>query len=330
VPDRGSEPVLRLTRYLNEHRHDAEALWWASLLQNAGILKTSRKTTELMRAAADGGHPAAMARLGAALVAGDGVAADPEGGLRLLREAQAKGEPDAALEMGAVTLKGLGGVSKDREKAKEFFKEALRLGTIRAHFHLAALFIETDDQQSAFDHLMTGATAGDSRCMESLAEVFRDGLLGRDVEPRRAVEWMKRAAEHGRPAMQRELAKVLTNGYAGVKPNEATARKLIELGAEAKDPEAMLMLARGYVAGKYGFARDGAKAGKLLGALVEMNYAPGIYTLARLHLEGVVVPQGMTKAQADERANVLMQRAAALGYPPAVEYLKNRGVRAEG
>ena len=271
-------------------------------------------------------HPAAVARLGWNLIAGEGVKQDSKGGLKLLQKALEMGEPEAALQLGIVMLEGTGGIPVDRVQAEAHLREALRLGSVRAHFPLARLHHEVGNEPASLDELLAGATAGDVRCMGALAEVYRDGGLGQQRDPRLAVRWMRDAAERGNKSMQREMAKALTNGYGGLVADPPTARRLIEWAADAEDPEAMLMLARGYLTGNYGFVQDAAKAGKLLTALAKMNYAPGLYTLARLHLDGAVVPNNMTKEQATKDAVAMMRRAAKLGYPPALDYLAANGL----
>jgi TPR repeat protein len=52
-----------------------------------------------------------------------------------------------------------------------------------------------------------------------------------------------------------------------------------------------------------------------------------LYTLARLHLDGAVIPHNMTKEQATKDAVAMMRRAAKLGYPPALEYLAAHGLK---
>lgn len=322
-PGRESAAMQRLKQYLQEQPTHPEALWWASRLPQAQLLDPPIESIELLMRAADGKHPAAMAHLGSILLTGDGIAPDVDRGWKLLRDAHALSEPEAALAMGIATLKGHGDISINREKAKQLLEEAMQLGTIRAHFPLANLYDSAGDEQAALGELVRGATAGDVRCMESLAEVYRDGRLGQAPEPKQAVEWTRRAAEHGHSAMQRELAKHLLSGYAGLEPDPNLARRLILAAAAGKDREAMLMLARGRVLGEYGFPRDGAKAGKLFDELCDMNDAAGMYTLARFYLDGVVGSKHLSKAEADRRVRQLMQNAAKLGYAPAIEYLKS-------
>ena len=325
LPTRESDAALQLKEHLEKHPDDPEGLWWASQVPRLLDVEP-RRATEMLVSAAEKRHPAAVARVGWKLIAGEGVKQDPKGGLELLQKALDMGEPEAALQMGAVMLEGTGGIPVDRVAAESHLRDALRLGTVRAHFSLARLHHDAGNEPASLDALLAGAAAGDNRCMGALAEVYRDGRLGQQPDPRLAVRWMRDAAERGNTSMQREMAKALTSGYSGLVVDLPTARMLIESAAGAEDPEAMLMLAQGCLIGKYGFAQDAAKAGKLLTALNKMNYAPGLYTLARLHLDGAVIPHNLTKEQATKDAVAMMRRAAKLRYPPALDYLAANGL----
>lgn len=324
LPNPGSEAVARMVKAYAERPDDPDVMQWAALAQTYGLFKTNASAKDLTVAAAGKGQPAAMARLGQALLEGDNVAPDPARGMRLLREALDRGEPGAALELGRAYLQGSGGIGVDLDKAEQFLVRAVEMGHVRAHHVLTALYHKRGDDARALGELRAGAEGGDEGAMNLLAEAYQRGLFGAKREPGQAVEWYRRAAERGSAPAQRELVKGILTGYAGLaqdEKNRNVARALLAKAAGSKDVESMRLLARTYLTGELDteFAPD--RAVELLRGACERKDPIAMYDLGVLYAEGLVVARDLGRAEA------LMRQSAAAGYRPAVAHLRRFGAR---
>lgn len=318
LPEAGSEAARRMREHYGENFKDPAVMYWAAVAQSRGLVNTSRSPKDLTEESARRGHQGAMARLGAAHLTGETVPHDVGKGLELLNRALAAGEPHAALELGRAYMSGLGGVEVDLDRAEAFFRQALKMGYVRAHRGLSQVLAKRGHVGEALIELRAGALAGDEDAMTAYAVALQKGELGAQRDPKQAVEWMQKAAKRGVASAQRDVAKAIIMRYAGIPANQQNddfGREMLHKAAAAKDPEAMRILARIYQTTELGAQFSPEKALELLQAAAGMNDAAACHDLAIMYVEGFVAPRDL------ERARDLMRRAESLGFEPARVYL---------
>ncbi len=102
----------------------------ASLMEDGeGVPKDSVESLKLKRQAAVEGWPPALFEMGILTINGNGVQQDEIEGERLLRLAADGGESHAPCELGRMYAQGIGGVEKDVNEARRWF----RMGTARGN-----------------------------------------------------------------------------------------------------------------------------------------------------------------------------------------------------
>jgi hypothetical protein len=95
-PPPDSPEIRRLLAFLETHPGDPEAIWWITKLQRYRNAPQIDRLPDLIRAAADKGHPLAMVALAQLLLEGKAVPADRERAMPLLRATE--GEADVGVE----------------------------------------------------------------------------------------------------------------------------------------------------------------------------------------------------------------------------------------
>jgi TPR repeat protein len=311
-----------MVAHYDAHRTDPEVMWWTAVAQQHGFLKVDRSTIDLIRAAADTGHRGALSGLGTAYLVGESVPIDRKRGVKLLEEALAKGESAAAYELGRAYLMGAAGLTVDVNLAEKYLKQSLEMGNIRAHFLLATVHEKRGDKKASFEELRKSADAGDEAGMETLGSVYQLGKLNVPPDPKQAIQWTQRAAERGRKSAQRELAKMIINGYGGIDrtaKNEAVALRCLKGASDAGDIEAMRLLARTYISGELGVEIQPDKGVELLRKAEEMRdpmAAAAAFELGVLYIEGLALPRDLEAARAQ------MAKASLMGSRAADSYLR--------
>lgn len=130
------------------------------------------KAFECYRAAAEKGHPDAQFEVGTAYNEGwGGRVWDIDSAVEWWTKAAEGGSPDAQFALAGFYEKGLSGFAKDISRASDLYGQAFRIWKQRAD-------------------------AGDARAQRSLAECcYLDGK-GTDPDSRRALVWLRKAAEN--------------------------------------------------------------------------------------------------------------------------------------
>lgn len=102
---------------------------YALLLEDGrGVPKDSAQSLKLKRQAAVQGWPPALFEMAIYTLNGEGVQLDEIEGERLMRLAAEKGESHAACELGRMYAEALGGVEKDLNEARKWFRAGTALG----------------------------------------------------------------------------------------------------------------------------------------------------------------------------------------------------------
>lgn len=112
--------------------------------------------------------------------------------------------------------------------AVQWFRKAAEAGNAEGMFGLASMYSSGEgfakpDFAQAGQWYIKAAEAGHVQAMEVVYNLY---LQGRGVpqEPARAIEWMKKAATHGRESAARQLADIYARGLYGQPADPAQAQ----------------------------------------------------------------------------------------------------------
>jgi len=191
------------------------------------------EATQWYQIAAEGGHHLAARKLGLMHLAGRGVPADPDAGMRWLERAAEAGDRIALIDLGEVAVSA-------PDAAREM------LGVLPRLRELA----EADDPVAAFNlavclHNGLGVAADHAAAREWLevaaphvvnaaywlGRTLMDGTLG-EPDPEAALAWVRRAADEGMPDAIALLGDMILKGQ-GIPADENYALMLFERAGEA-------------------------------------------------------------------------------------------------
>ncbi len=199
----------------------------------SGTERDSKKAAEWWARAAERGLPTAMSNLGIYCYAyGDGVERDGAKAIQLLEKACARGCASAAALLGAIYSSGwhdVPNVEKDDAKAIEFFRKGREGACSEAAYYLARCYengigVEADEAEAAKLY-EEAARANDSSAVTRIGLAYLYGGLGYEKDAKKAVEYLKRAADMDEADALRTLASCYENGN-GVKKSRVEASRL--------------------------------------------------------------------------------------------------------
>ncbi len=166
-----------------------------------GTAKDDKKAAEFLTRAVNGGSVSAMDNLGGGYVYGYGVEQNVAKGLELLEKACARNSASAAGTLGRIYSSAYGnvpGVKKDDAKAIEYFRKGREGACSGAIYALASCYengigVEADEADAA--KLYEEAAKGnDSGAITRIGQAYLYGNLGYKKDAKKAVEYLKRAA----------------------------------------------------------------------------------------------------------------------------------------
>ncbi|MBI3549642.1 MAG: SEL1-like repeat protein [Elusimicrobia bacterium] len=224
------------------------------------------KAAQWFKRAAKQGHASATSSMGCLILAGEGVRRDPLEAIDWFKTASKAGSPAAQYNLGWMYQTGIGvdanlteaaawyeraaershaesqfnlgrmyeagaGVPKDIEKARLWFDKAARQGHPEARQALAALPSAAPPAPASAEpaeapaSVPAAAEAADADTQFSLYEAHRDGRgVAKDL--RKALDWLRKAAEQGYPDAERALGARLVRGDGVTRDAEAGAEWL--------------------------------------------------------------------------------------------------------
>jgi TPR repeat protein len=307
-----------LRGWLDQRPDDPELLFFAGLMQagSPGIRLGLEDQTwlERMRRASDLGFMPARARLGMAMIAGEGMPKDPQQGLELIREAADAETAEAFMYLGIVKRDGRGGIPVDPDAAREALERAVALGEVRALRHLAEVHLARGDKAAARADMQAGVEAGDPDAAFAVAEWLRHGTVG-SQNMTDAVRLTRAAAlAGGRGLAACRWAEYLRDGI-GCEPDPVEAFEWFTVAAQSGDRTAQYQVALAQLQGA-GTAQAPEAAIQQLRTLAHAKHAEACLTLGRLYLEGVLVERD------EAEARKLIELAAAKGSTVGKLYAK--------
>lgn len=281
-PLTGEEALAQLNRIEEDARRGnpaAQTEFARHLLSDAPDSRKNRRALGLLRKAAARKLPEALYLLGIVMLRGQGLAADPEEGTRLLEEAAYQGSAGAAADLAKLCRMGLGRPASDRDalywlriagakghapsqreaglmlrdgrgapanldEAAKWLRAAAQGRDPQAQYELARLYQRRDwsqaDSAEAQRWLTEAALSGIVEAQYRLGVYYWSGRGGR-VDLREAVRWTCRAAENGSTLALTTLADFYLTGSA-LEMNRFNAYTLLKCAARRHDAGAAATL----------------------------------------------------------------------------------------
>jgi TPR repeat protein len=144
-------PVERIAVLASKGNAQAELVMGAKLLRGDGVAANPTQAAHWLERAADQGEPVAQDFLGTLYQSGRGVARNPALAMRWLEASALQGNVRAAGELASGYANGLNGTA-DFAEAARWFSRAANFGEVDAEFNLGVLFERGDGvPQSTFD-----------------------------------------------------------------------------------------------------------------------------------------------------------------------------------
>ncbi|WP_394888625.1 tetratricopeptide repeat protein [Mesorhizobium sp. AaZ16] len=272
------------------------------------------------------GNVNAAQRLGSILVKGDGLAADPAAGLKLLEGAAEKDHLWALYDLGEIYRRGLGGLRPDPQKAESYLTRAKDAGNTSAGLVLAAAQLKGDgvvsDPHKAVAELEALAKGGNSHALLELAESYRKGGRGIEPDPVRARGYFDQAIAAGNVNAAQRLGSILVKGD-GLAADPAAGLKLLEGAAEKDHLWALYDLGDLYARGYPPVRRNRPLGKKLLALAASRGLSQSYVRMAQAELRGefgrISISRAMNFLKTAELAgnkHAVVARADAYLNPP--------------
>ena len=309
----------------DKEKEETEAAALCSDGMTAYIAKDYDAAVTKFRKAADKENAKAKYMLGICYYDGTGADKDWDAAFRWFYEAGKQDYPDALYRLGVCCEQAVG-TERDMEKALVCWMKAAKLGHAEAQYRAGSTAItEFGEYDDGVAWLRKSAEQGNPFAMRFLGFVYE----GKDKAEsddwyRKASEAMYRAAKHGDPRAQHDLAGLYRDGIGVTKdPAEADkwfalAAKNYRAAAEQGDPDAQCQLGGFYMKG-VGVEKDEAEAVKWFRRAAEQGCMKGKALLGLAYFEG----KGVKK---DEAEGVRWLRSAVEhGDPDARAFLESHG-----
>lgn len=284
---------------------------------------------EILEKLASQGFAPAQVRLGLMLLTGEGIVADAQKGLELIRRAADSGNPLAQRALGSLYLDDSPPLEKDDSQAIAWYRRAAEQGDATAQYVLGAMYINgrgvTKDYAQAANWFRMAAEQGNASAQNELGFLYGAGH-GVPLDVAQSVAWYRKAAEQGDAVAQFNLGVAYDNGR-GVPVDEAQAVTWFRKAAEQGNAPAQFNLGVAYEKGR-GVARDDAQAAAWYIKAAEQGIAGAQTNL------GVMYENGRGVVRDDAQAVDWYTKAAGQGSASAQNnlgnmYLEGRGGLAE-
>jgi hypothetical protein len=210
-----------------------------------GLYKTA---LELAQERIKSGDAEAMALAAEILSRGLGVPRDAAEAARLYALAAEKGVLEARFQAALLMLDGKY-LPKDEVKAKDYLNKAVESGHKLAAFNLAQLIFSkarTDEERKkAYDLFLQAADAGLADAQYAVSQFLANGTGGVTFNETKAREWLEKAARQNYDTAMLDYASWLIDGIGGKKDYEA-GFLWMKRAAESGNVAAQRQLARLY------------------------------------------------------------------------------------
>lgn len=180
-----------------------------------GFYKTA---LELARERAERGDADAQVLAAELLSRGLGVRRDLEEAARLYEAAALQGNAEAQFRTAMMLLDGIG-VERDRDRAYEMMEEAAEAGHPLAQFNHAQIVLERqpnlEGEQRAMGYFRASAEAGIADAQYAMAQMYLAGIGRGAPDEAEARRWLEMAARRNHDTAQLDLATMMVGGRGG-------------------------------------------------------------------------------------------------------------------
>lgn len=198
------------------------------------------KGIEILREAAELGHPNAQCDMGEKYELGEGVDEDYKEAVRWYRKAAEQGWARGQDNLGLMYYKGHG-VEQDKEEAVRWYRKAAEQGYSMGQFRLGLMYesgegLEKDYKEALRWYRKAAEQEGVYRCSLGIKYEYGDETVEKNYKE--AVRWYRKAAEQGDELAQYNLGLMYYYGN-GVAQDKNEAKYWMEKAAEQGDDDAV-------------------------------------------------------------------------------------------
>lgn len=294
---------------------DQDAETTLALAYHGGALlkRDDAKALHLLEHSANRGFMAAEESLGIFLEMGIGVSQPaPAEAIEWYKKAVRQGSLDAATNLALMYADGIG-VAKDPAQALTWFRKAAEGGDATAEYNLALMYERgqaiPQDHKEALHWLKAAADQNVQPAILDLAAFYLHPPDETKPDPEQAVRYYDKAATSGNALAESMLGKIYADGVLG-KPDYEQAVAWYKKGADQGQRDAEYGLAVRYLMGQ-GVALDDEEARRLFRAAADQG-------LADAQLEaGMLLEQGVGGPAEPALAGHYYELAADQGMPQA-------------
>lgn len=210
-----------------------------------GLYKTA---LEIARKRIENGDAEAMTLAAEILSRGLGVPRDLPEAARLYALAAEKGVLEAQFQASLFLLEGKH-LPKDEEKARDYLTKAVEGGHKLAAFNLGQLIFSKartdEDRKKAYDYFLVAAVAGLADAQYAVSQFLANGTGGVEFDEAKARTWLEKAARQNYDTAMLDYASWLIDGIGGKRDYEA-GFLWMKRAAEGGNVAAQRQLARLY------------------------------------------------------------------------------------
>lgn len=276
-----------------------------------GVDEDYVKAVKWYRKAAEQGLCTAQDSLGDCYYYGRGVDEDDAEAVKWYRKAAEQGLDTAQHSLGKCYYFGYG-VDEDKVKAVKWYRKAAEQGNDDAKTNLGWCYYcgfgVSENVQKAEELLLDAANEDNNLAMLRLGHIRTD-----EGNVPRAIDWYKKAAEHGRSYANVCIGEIYRNGN-GVKQNYAKAYDYFKKAANDGEKDAQNYLGLMFLQGEHVKEND-EKAVAYFQQAAEQELPVAQYNLGNCYYNG----WGTSKDNGS--AKFWMKKAAENGYEAATEFL---------
>ena len=164
------------------------------------------------------GDAASQTLIGEIYSRGLGVRSDLAKAIEWYGKAAEQKTPEAMFQLAMILHDG-GEAFGDRPRAARLIEEAADAGHGLAQFNFAQMLVDRDPTPQGMERAVLyyekAANAGLPDAQYAMAEIFRQGVGGRDVDLAQARKWLELAAAQNHDTAQIELGAMLVEGGGG-------------------------------------------------------------------------------------------------------------------
>lgn len=213
----------------------------------------------------------------------DGDASDFAGALQWTRRAAEQNWLPAIMDMGTLYMYGGKGVKQDVTAARQWYQQAVKLGSKEAHWFLGILdYEESHNVKSALDHWRIAAEAGIADAQYRLGRI----LAQHEESIQEGMQWLEKAARIGQkggvPQACTALANLYISGANGAPKDISRAIHLYKTAASGGDPLAQLVYAELLLSGTEGVEKNTEKGMSMLRLAAGQDYPRAIARLINI------------------------------------------------